>query len=123
MVETTKAYLYAKWCMEPDNKKVGKYVKKQAESWLNIADGNSEEAYVDELMVAKICKLLAIMRHPDLNCSMAEGLEDYAWFLIIAALCTKKKDEKGRNIRYYTTVLLEIARKNFKRPRCMENSV
>ncbi len=114
MVKDTKAYTYAKWCVEQENKKVGKYVKKQAAQWLEIADGTSEEAYVDELAAEKICKLLRLIQHPDLNCSMSDGLEDYAWFLIIAVFCTKKRDEKGRNIRYYTTVLLEIARKNFK---------
>jgi phage terminase large subunit-like protein len=42
---------------------------------------------------------------------MYDGLEDYAWFLIVAVFCTKLKSE---NIRYYTTALLEISRKNFK---------
>ncbi|MBP5309626.1 MAG: terminase [Lachnospiraceae bacterium] len=84
----------------------------QAESWLNIADGLDKEAYVDEEVVAKIERLLKLMIHPDLQCSLNEGLEPYAWFLIIASLCTKLKSKK--NQRYYTTVLLEIARKNFK---------
>lgn len=114
MVKEGKAYAYAKWCVLPENRKVGKYVKKQAEQWLEIADGKSEEAFVDEEAAERIEKLLFLMQHPDLRCSMAEGMEDYAWFLIIAALCTKKHDEKGRDIRYYTTVLLEICRKNFK---------
>lgn len=114
MVKDTKAYLYAKWCAEEENRKVGQYVKKQAEQWLEIADGKSEEAYVDEMAAEKIRRLLGLMQHPDLNCSMAEGLEEYAWLFIIAILCTKKRDEKGRNIRYYTTAVLEIARKNFK---------
>jgi phage terminase large subunit-like protein len=42
---------------------------------------------------------------------MYDGLEDYAWFLITAVFCTKNKGEK---IRYYTTALLEISRKNYK---------
>ena len=48
MVKDSIAYAYAKWCIEPDNRKVGRYVKKQAEQWLEIADGNSTEAFVDE---------------------------------------------------------------------------
>jgi phage terminase large subunit-like protein len=84
----------------------------QAESWLNIADGFDKEAYVDEEAVAKIERLLKLMIHPDLHCPMNEGLEPYAWFLTVASLCTKLKSKE--KIRYYTTVLLEIARKNFK---------
>lgn len=114
MVKDGKAYAYAKWCILPENRMVGKYVKKQAEQWLEIADGKSEEAFVDEAAAERIEKLLFLMQHPDLRCSMAEGMEDYAWFLIIAVLCTKKRDDRGRDIRYYTTALLEICRKNFK---------
>ncbi len=91
---------------------VPKYVKMQAESWLNIADGLDKEAYVDEAAAGKIGRLLKLMIHPDLHCQMDEALEPYAWFLIIAGLCTKLK--KKKDIRYYTTILLEIARKNFK---------
>lgn len=108
------AYEYAKWCMDPENKKVGIYVKRQAESWINIADGNDSEAYVDEDALDTVCALLQLMVHPDLGCSMYDGMERYAWFLITATLCTKLRDEDGRDIRYYETVLLEISRKNFK---------
>ena len=114
IIQESIAYKYAEWCMEPDNRKVGVYVKKQAESWIDIADGKSEEAFVDEAAVRRIESLLSLMQHPDLGCSMKEGLEAYAWLFIIATLCTKKRDEKGRDIRYYNTALLEIARKNFK---------
>ena len=31
-IKTNKAYEYAKWCVEPANRKVGTYIKKQAES-------------------------------------------------------------------------------------------
>lgn len=114
MIKESKAYLYAKWCIEPDNQYVGRYVKKQAEAWLKIADGNDTEAYVDEKTYKKMCKILKLMVHPDLGCSIYEGMEDYAWFFITATLCTKLKAEDGKNIRYYVTALLEIARKNFK---------
>lgn len=114
MVRDSKAYGYAKWCIEPGNRKVGRYVKKQAEQWLEIADGNSPDAYVDEKAYTTIQNLLRLMQHPDLRCPLSEGMEEYAWFLIIATLCTKKRDEASRNIRYYTTAVLEIARKNFK---------
>lgn len=49
--------------------------------------------------------------HPDLRCSMYEGLEDYAILFIYALFCTKCRSD---DLRYYETGLLEIARKNFK---------
>ncbi len=113
-IKESKAYHYAKWCLKNGNRKVGTYVKKQAREWLNIADGNNNEAYVDEKSYNKICKILKLMIHPDLQCPMYDGLEDYAWFLNTAVLCTKLKNDKNKDIRYYITAVLEIARKNFK---------
>lgn len=108
-----KAYRYAQWCIEEDGGKVPQYVKKQAESWLHIADGDNPDAYVDEQEYEKICKLLKLMIHPDLRCSIYEGLEEYAWFMIVAGLCTFCRNTE-RKSRFYVTILLEIARKNFK---------
>lgn len=113
-VKNSKAYRYAKWCVEETERKVPIYVKKQAESWIKIVDGLNEEAYVCDNEYEKITKILKLMIHPDLDCTMAEGLEDYAWFLIIATLCTKLKNDKNIDIRYYITAVLEISRKNFK---------
>lgn len=112
MVRESKAYQYAEWCIAAAGRKTPEYVKKQARSWKGIADGHHGEAYVDEAEHEKICRLLKVMVHPDLKCSMHDGLEPYAWFFIIATLCTKLKGNPG--IRYYTTAVLEIARKNFK---------
>ena len=108
-----KAYRYAQWCVEEDGGKVPLYVKKQAESWIRIADGDNPDAYVDEGEYEKICKLLKLMIHPDLRCSIYEGLEEYAWFMIVAGLCTFCRNTE-RKSRFYVTILLEIARKNFK---------
>jgi phage terminase large subunit-like protein len=114
MVKDSKAYRYAQWCLEEGNRKVPKYVKKQAKAWIDIVDGKDPEAYADEKAFDKLNKLLKLMVHPDLHCPMNEGLEDYAWLLIVATLCTKLKNNEGKNIRYYVTAILEIARKNFK---------
>nr|DAX65511.1 MAG TPA: Large Terminase [Caudoviricetes sp.] len=113
MVKNSKAYEYAKWCIEEQENKTPIYVKKQAAAWVEIAEGRSDSAYIDEKAFGKICKLLKIMNHPDLHKSMYEGLEDYAWLLITAVLCTKCKDTI-EDMRYYETAILEIARKNFK---------
>lgn len=113
-VKESKAYKYAKWCLVEGNNKVPIYVKKQAQDWINKADGIDEDAYVDEKELNKINRILGLMVHPDLMCPMNEGLEDYAWFLIIATLCTKLKNNENKDVRYYITAVLEISRKNFK---------
>lgn len=107
----SRAYKYALWCTKPDNHYVGRYVKRQAEQWIKIADGRSDEAYVCEKRWKKITKLLKLIMHPDLGHSMYEGLEDYAVLFIYALFCTKRRSD---GLRYYETGLLEIARKNFK---------
>ena len=114
MIKDSRAYKYALWCIEEGNRMVPKYVKKQAKAWIDIADGKDEEAYVDEKAFEKINRLLKLMVHPDLQCPMDEGLEDYAWLLIVAVLCTKLKNDENKDIRYYITAVLEICRKNFK---------
>lgn len=111
MIKDSRAYRYAQWCAQRGNRKVGKYIKLQAKKWLKIADGKHRDAYVSEKSYQKICKLLKLMVHPDLHCSMYDGLEDYAWFLIVAVFCTRRRADDRR---FYQTAILEIARKNFK---------
>lgn len=110
-VKESKAYSYCKWAIRKNNKKVPSYVKKQAKAWKKIADDKDRNAYVNDKSFEAVCEMLKIMVHPDLGCSMYEGLEDYAWFMIAAIYCTKNKKD---NTRYYRTALLEIGRKNFK---------
>lgn len=111
MIKSSRAYQYAVWAADPDNHFVGNYVKKQAKLWTDIADNKNEEAYVDEKQFRRITKLLKLMIHPDIHVTMYDGLEDYAVFFIYALYCTRDRTD---NTRYYTTGLLEIARKNFK---------
>jgi phage terminase large subunit-like protein len=114
MIKENRAYKYAQWCIEEGNRKVPKYVKKQAKSWIDIVDGKDKKAFFDVNAFDKINKLLKLMVHPDLQCPMDEGLEDYAWLLIVAVLCTKLRNNENKDIRYYITAVLEICRKNFK---------
>lgn len=111
MIKNSRAYKYAKWCIKEDNQYVGKYIKKQAKAWIEIVEQTSTVAYIDEKMFSKICRILKLIIHPDLQISVYDGLEDYAWFLIVAVFCTKSRID---NSRYYETAILEIARKNFK---------
>ena len=111
-VKESRAYKYACWCIEePD--KVPEYVKKQAKSWKSIVDGDDADAEFDQDKFDTICRLLRLMNHPDLHKPVYESLEDYQWLLITAVLCTKLRNSPDF-IRFYTTALLEIARKNFK---------
>ena len=125
MVKDGKAYLYAKWCVDESEGMVPKYVKIQAQKWMDIVEGKHAEAYVDEAAYDRICRLMKIMIHPDLRCSIYDGLENYAWLFIIATLCTLCREGSvyyklagieysQLKIRFYESALLEIARKNFK---------
>lgn len=114
MINESIAYMYAKWAAE-EELYIGKWVRLQCHEWIDIADGKSEEAYVCEKTYEKMCKLLKLLVHPDLQCSIYEGLEPYAWLLITAIFCTKKRED---DTRYYVTGLLEIGRKNFKTFNC-----
>lgn len=118
MVKESVAYQYAQWCILEDNFYVGKYVRKQAQRWVKIVDGKNDDAYVDEDAYQRLESILELMIHPDLGCPMTEGLEPYAWFMVTAIFCTKLRNDEGKDIRYYESALLEIARKNFKTFNC-----
>ena len=91
------------------------YVKLQCESWKNIVDGKEPSIYVSESTYKKIMKILHFIIHPDLKKALDESLEDYAMLFIIATFCTKMIDPDDHiEVRYYTTAVLKIARKNFK---------
>lgn len=114
MIEESTAYKYCKWAVRPKNNKVPKYVKKQCAAWIKIANGKDKKAYVDEKDYQRLISVLKLIIHPDLRRPMDEALEPYAMLLITATFCTKLKDKKNSGIRYYTTVILKISRKNFK---------
>jgi len=110
-IEKTTAYKYALSCTEGGNDKVGRYIKKQAVNWLEIADGGSGTAYVNEKEWERIKGILTLMMHPDTGQNMLVSLEPYALWLIMAVFCTFRRDNRRR---LYTTALLEISRKNYK---------
>lgn len=125
MVRDGRAYKYAQWVVSETEGMVPHYVKVQAQQWMDIVDDYNEDAYVDEKEFEKICNLLKLMIHPDVHCSIYDAMEDYAWLLITATLCTmwregseiyddNKVSFESCKIRYYTTALLEISRKNHK---------
>ncbi|MBR1751912.1 MAG: terminase [Ruminococcus sp.] len=112
MSREISAVEYCRSCISDTEGKVGRYVKKQAQIWLDIYNGSSKDAFFSRKRAGRITTLLRLMIHPDLHCPMYDGLEPYAHFFVYAVLCTMRRDRK--NIRYYETALLEICRKNFK---------
>lgn len=112
MITESKSYAYCKWCLEDGNRKVPKYVKKQAQSWLDIVDGKNEQACIDEKAYEKVMSILKILIHPDTKGNMYDDIDDYAMFMITALFVTKTRNDTL--VRYYQTVLLKIARKNRK---------
>lgn len=114
MIKESMAYQYCRWAVKPKNDKVPKYVKLQCRAWIKIADGRDKEAYVDEKIYGKLLKILKLMVHPDLLKPLDISLEPYAMLLITAIFCTRLKNKENLDIRYYTTAVLKISRKNFK---------
>ena len=111
-IHENKGYQYALKCSRTrQGGKVPVYVIRQAKIWIRIAEGKNRAAFVDETELERVINIMRLMVHPDLLCSMDEGIEPYAMWLIIAVFCTKSTETKRR---YYTTALLEIARKNYK---------
>lgn len=109
-IKNNKAYQYALWCVDDKNIKVGKYVKKQCQEFINILDDDNSKYYINEKEVKIIegfLRLINIMP----NKSAYDNLVGFQWFFIINALCVRRKENKKR--RYELSILL-IARKNGK---------
>ncbi len=113
-IRESVAYQYCEWAVQKKNRKVPHYVKKQCAAWMNIVEGKDPEAYIDNAAYERLIKVMALIRHPDIGKPMDEALEKYAMLLITAVFCTKLRNEEKLDIRYYTTAVLKIARKNFK---------
>ena len=113
-MKNNRAYTYAEQVVKGEVE-APKYVKKQAELFLDIADGNSEKYCISKTKFKQVCNMLKLLNMPKglkagqplYRCSTG-----YQWLVYIASLCVVYKDEQQR--RRYETVILEICRKNFK---------
>lgn len=103
---------YCEWAIRDKNGMVPHYVKLQCSQWLDIVDDNNEDAFFSLEMYEKLNNILHLMIHPDLQKPLDESLESYEILLISAIFCTRCREND--NIKYYQTVILKIARKNFK---------
>lgn len=92
-----------------------KYVIKQCEEFLKICNGKDERYFLDEQKLNQIddvLKLLVMPRGLKAGNSIYECSCGYQWLLYAAALCVVHRENPNR--RRYETVVLEVARKNFK---------
>ena len=109
-IKNNKAYQYALWCVDDKNIKVGKYVKKQCQEFIDMLEDDNSKYYINEKEVKIIegfLRLINIMP----NKSAYDNLVGFQWFFIINALCVRRKENKKR--RYELSIML-IARKNGK---------
>lgn len=109
-VKNNKAYQYALWCVDEDNKKAGKYVKKQCQEFLGCLNDENSKYYIDEnelKVIEGFLRLINIMPKK----SAYDNLVGFQWFFIINSLCVRRKSNGKR--RYELSILL-IARKNGK---------
>lgn len=113
MLKQHASYKYAKNVVEQAIP-APKYVIKQCEDFLRICKGEDEKYFLDEEKLSKIDNILKLLIMPRglktgktiYNCSCG-----YQW-LIYAALCIVYRENLSK--RRYETIILEIARKNFK---------
>lgn len=109
-----KAITYARAVV---NKKIEapKYVIKQCADFLDIADGKNEKYVISKKKVRQIEQILKLLNMPKglkSGQSLYECSTSYQWLLYISALAVVYRDNPEK--RRYETVILEIARKNFK---------
>lgn len=92
-----------------------KYVKKQCQIFVDIADGKSDKYIINEKRISKIDKILKVLKMAKglkVGKSIYNSLAGYQWLLIVAGLCTVYRSDVKK--RRYETVILEICRKNGK---------
>ena len=109
-IKNNKAYQYALWCVDDNNKKVGRYVKKQCQDFIDIVNDENSKYYIKEKelqIIEGFLKLINIMP----NKSAYDNLVGFQWFFIVNSLCVRRKTNNER--RYELSILL-IARKNGK---------
>lgn len=92
-----------------------KYVIKQCQEFLDIADGKNPKYLINKAKVKQIESILKILIMPKglkAGQSIYECSCGYQWVFYISILCVVYRNNLDK--RRYETAILEIARKNFK---------
>ena len=95
LIRNNKAYQYALWCVDDNNDKVGKYVKKQCQEFIDSVENEDSKYYINEKELKAIegfLKLINIM--PRKNAY--DNLVGFQWFFIVNSLCLRRKENKKR---------------------------
>ena len=112
-IKEHKAYKYALWCIEEDNDKVGKYIKKACQRFLDDIDNPECKYFIDEKqleLITNLTKLINMATGLKTGFCAHDSLSNFQWFFIVNALCWYHKDNPIKR-RYEKSVLL-IARKS-----------
>lgn len=108
-----KAYKFCRACLEKET--TPKYVKKQMEEWMRIAECKDDKYMVSSAKVKQLESILKILIMPKglkAGQTLYECTTGYQWFFYTAILCTVHRSDPDK--RKYETGVLEICRKNFK---------
>lgn len=92
-----------------------KYVKLEMRNFMRICEGKDKKYVVSEKklkQVENILKLLIMPKGLKAGQTLYDCTVGYQWLIYVAALCVVYRDDPNK--RRYETILLEIARKNFK---------
>lgn len=92
-----------------------KYVKKQAELFLKICDDQNDKYTINKKTLKRIdivTKNLVMAKGLKAGQDIYSSLAGYQWLIIVASLCVVYR--KNQTKRRYSTVILEIARKEGK---------
>lgn len=91
------------------------YVVKQCREFVDIAYGRSDDWFVDERMLHRICNVLQLLVMPKglkVGETIFECTCGYQWLFYTAVNCVVS--QRDPRLRRYETAVLEICRKNFK---------
>lgn len=92
-----------------------KYVKKQAQKFLDIWNDKHEKYCINKKtakLISKLLKMLIMPKGLKAGQTLYECSTGYQWLFYTSILCVVHRDNPNR--RRYETGLLEISRKNFK---------
>lgn len=92
-----------------------KYVIRQCELFLEVADGKTEKYVISEKKLKLVKNLLKLLNMPKglkAGQTLFECSTGYQWLLYVAVLCVVHRNNPDK--RRYETAILEICRKNFK---------
>ena len=92
-----------------------KYVKKQAQKFLEIWNDQHEKYCINKKtakLISKLLKMLIMPKGLKAGQTLYECSTGYQWLFYTSVLCVVHRDNPSR--RRYETGLLEISRKNFK---------